>query len=219
MKVIWRPNDDCPYRESSTVILVSCFSLSILKKPYFAVRVSHISCGEILNNSTIVKVLFHKQNYEDETLEPLTKRSVQLLKTLYLKGKSTTAYTLRVKQDELSDQLAISRQALNVHLRKLKNAGYIRTGRGFIDVTEKGLNALGVSTAPAFILLKVSPMKRIHVYERIQELAVTRAFRIAGEVDALIIVERENLDEILKKLYAVDGIEDTRSYVTIETIK
>lgn len=153
------------------------------------------------------------------TLEPLTKRSVQLLKTLYMKGKSTTTYTLRVKQDELSDQLGISRQALNVHLRKLKNAGYIRTGRGFIDVTEKGLNALGVSTAPAFILLKVSPIKRIHVYERIQELAVTRAFRIAGEVDALIIVERDNLDEILKKLYAIDGIEDTRSYVTIETIK
>jgi DNA-binding Lrp family transcriptional regulator len=57
------------------------------------------------------------------------------------------------------------------------------------------------------------------VYDRIQELAVTRAFRIAGEIDALIIVERENLDEILKKLYTIDGIEDTRSYVTIETIK
>jgi DNA-binding Lrp family transcriptional regulator len=152
-------------------------------------------------------------------LEPLTKRSVQLLKTLYKKGKSTSSYTLRVKQDELSQQLGISRQALNVHLRKLKNAGYIRTGRGFIDVTEKGLNALGVSTAPAFILLKIEPLKRIHVYEKIKELAVSRAFRIAGEVDALIIVERENLDEVLKTLYALEGIQDTRSYVTIETVK
>jgi DNA-binding Lrp family transcriptional regulator len=152
-------------------------------------------------------------------LEPLTKRSVKLLKMLYEKGKSTSTYTLRVKQDELSEQLGISRQALNVHLRKLKNAGYIRTGRGFIDVTEKGLNALGVSTTPAFILIKVSPIKRIHVYDEIKKIAVSRAFRIAGEVDALIIVERENLDEILKKLYAIDGIQDTRSYVTIETIK
>jgi DNA-binding Lrp family transcriptional regulator len=126
---------------------------------------------------------------------------------------------LRVKQDELSEQLGISRQALNVHLRKLKNAGYIRTGRGFIDVTEKGLRALGVSTTPAFILLKVSPIKRIQVYTQMKEIGVTRAFRIAGEVDALIIVERENLDEILKKLYAIDGIQDTRSYVTIEVIK
>ena len=138
---------------------------------------------------------------------------------LYEKGRSTTTYTLSVKQDELSAQLGISRQALNVHLRKLKNRGYIRTGRGFIDVTDVGLNALGVSTTPAFILIKVSPIKRIQVYDRIRELAVSRAFRIAGEVDALIMVERENLDEILKKLYAIDGIQDTRSYVTIEVIK
>jgi DNA-binding Lrp family transcriptional regulator len=152
-------------------------------------------------------------------LEPLTKRSIQLLKMLYEKGSSTNTYTLRLKQDELSEQLGISRQALNVHLRKLKSRGFIRTGRGFIDVTEKGLNALGVSTAPAFILIKVSPIKRIQVYEKIKELSVTRAFRIAGEVDALIIVERESLDETLQKLYAIDGIQDTRSYVTIEVIK
>jgi DNA-binding Lrp family transcriptional regulator len=154
-----------------------------------------------------------------KTLEPLTKRSVQLLRTLYEKGRSTSTYTLRLKQDELSAQLGISRQALNVHLRKLKNRGYIRTGRGFIDVTDKGLNALGISTTPAFILIKVSPIKRIQVYDKIKEVAVSKAFRIAGEVDALIIVERENLDAILKKLYAIDGIQDTRSYVTIETIK
>ncbi len=152
-------------------------------------------------------------------LEPLTKRTIRLLRMLYEKGKSTSTYTLRVKQDELSAQLGVSRQALNVHLRKLKNRGYIRTGRGFIDVTDKGLNALGVSTTPAFILIKVSPIKRIQVYSKIKEIAVSKAFRIAGEVDALIIIERENLDEILKKLYAIDGIQDTRSYVTIEIIK
>jgi DNA-binding Lrp family transcriptional regulator len=138
---------------------------------------------------------------------------------LYEKGKSTTTYTLRSKQDELSAQLGISRQALNVHLRKLKNRGYIRTGRGFIDVTDKGLSALGVSTTPAFILIKVSPIKRIQVYDKIKEIAVSQAFRIAGEVDALIIVERENLDNILKQLCNIDGIQDTRSYVTIEAIK
>ena len=153
------------------------------------------------------------------TVEPLTKRSVQLLKMVYDKGTSTNTYTLRVKQDELSKQLSISRQALNVHLRKLKNTGYIRTGRGFIDVTEKGLNALGVSTTPAFILIKVSPVKRIEVYEKIRQLAIARAFRIAGDVDALIMVERENMDETLKKLYTIEGIQETRSYVTIEVIK
>jgi DNA-binding Lrp family transcriptional regulator len=154
-----------------------------------------------------------------KALDPLTKRSVQLLRTLYEKGKSTTTYTLHVKQDELSKELGVSRQALNVHLRKLKNRGYIRTGRGFVDVTEKGLSALGVSTTPAFILIKVSPVKRIQVYEKIKEIPVSKVFRIAGEVDALITVERENLDKILKQLYEIDGVQDTRSYVTIETIK
>jgi DNA-binding Lrp family transcriptional regulator len=152
-------------------------------------------------------------------LEPLTKRSIQLLKTLYEKGRSTSTYTLRVKQDELSKQLGISRQALNVHLHKLKIRGYIRTGRGFIDVTDKGLDALGISSTPAFILLKISPIKRIQVCEQIQQLAISRAFRIAGNVDALLMVERENLDDVLKKLYSIDGIEGTRSYVTIDVIK
>jgi len=152
-------------------------------------------------------------------LEMLTKRSLQLLRLLYERGNSSTAITLRVKQDELATQLGISRQALNVHLRKLRDLNCIRTGRGFIDVTEKGLNMLGISSAPAFILIRASPLKRIHVYEKIKELAIQRAFRIAGNFDALLLVEREKLDETLKRLYSIDGIQDTRSYVTIETIK
>ena len=91
-----------------------------------------------------VKYKLNKTGIKVKALDPLTKRSVQLLRTLYEKGKSTTTYTLRAKQDELSTQLGISRQALNVHLRKLKNRGYIRTGRGFVDVTDKGLSALSV---------------------------------------------------------------------------
>jgi len=138
---------------------------------------------------------------------------------LFEKGKAATNYTLQLKQDELARQLGISRQALNIHLRKLRDSDYIRTGRGFIDVTEKGLSVLGISPAPAFILIKVSPLKRIYVYDKIKELPVRRAFRVAGDVDALIMVEREKLDEVLKKLYSVDGIQDTRSYVTIESIK
>jgi DNA-binding Lrp family transcriptional regulator len=152
-------------------------------------------------------------------LETLTRRSAQLLKILYEKGKPTSIYSLVMKQDALAKELGVSRQALNVHLRKLRTMGCVRTGRGFIDVTEKGLGALALSASPAFILMKISPIKRIEVYERIKELAVQRAFRIAGDVDGLLIVERERLDGVLKKLYSIDGIQDTRSYVTIEAIK
>ncbi len=124
-----------------------------------------------------------------------------------------------MKQIELAKQLGISRQALNVHLRKLRNLNYIRTGRGFIDVTENGLDALGISSIPAFVFIKVSPSKRSKVYEKIRELAVQRAFRIAGDVDALIIVERAKLDETLRKLSYIEGVKDTKSYVAIEPIK
>lgn len=152
-------------------------------------------------------------------MEELTRRCMQLLRMLYEKGDSTSTYTLRLKQDQLARQLGISRQALNVHLRKLRDLNYIRTGRGFIDVTDKGLGALGVSSSPAFILIKVSPLKRSHVYEKIRELAVQRAFRIAGDIDALAMVEREKLDEVLRRLSSVDGIQDTKSYVTIEALR
>ena len=152
-------------------------------------------------------------------LEALTRRPMQLLRMLYEKGKSTNTYTLRVKQDELAKQLGISRQALNVHLRKLRDLSYIRTGRGFIDVTEKGLNLLGIASTPAFIFIKVSPLKRMYAYEKVKEITVQRAFRIAGDVDAVLIVNREKLDEVLKRLSSIDGIQDTKSYVAIETIK
>lgn len=152
-------------------------------------------------------------------METLTRRSMQLLSLLYQKGEPTNAYTLRLKQDVLAKQLGISRQALNVHLRKLRDLDYIRTGRGFIDVTERGLNALGISSVPAFVLIKVSPLKRSHAYQKIKELTIQRAFRIAGDMDALAVVEREKLDEVLSELSTVDGILDTKSYVTIETIR
>jgi DNA-binding Lrp family transcriptional regulator len=124
-----------------------------------------------------------------------------------------------LKQDELAKQLGISRQALNVHLRKLRDMNYIRTGRGFIDITEEGLSALGISSTPAFIFIKVSPLKRSYVYGKIKELVVQRAFRIAGDVDALVITERERLDEVLEGLSSIDGIQDTKSYIAIETIR
>jgi len=138
---------------------------------------------------------------------------------LYDKGKSLSTYTLHLKQDELARKLGISRQALNVHLRKLRDSDCIRTGRGFIDVTEKGLTALGLSSTPAFILVKVSPLKRSYAYDKIKELTVQRAYRIAGDADALVLVEREKLDEALKRLSTIDGIQDTKSYIAIETLR
>ncbi len=148
-----------------------------------------------------------------------TGRPLRLLHMLYSRGKATTTYTLMVKQSELAKQLNISRQALNVHLRKLRDQGHIRTGRGFIDVTEKGLAVLGISANPAFVFIKVSPLKRSHVYEQIMQFPIQRVFRVTGDMDAVLQVEREKLDEALKQLASIEGIQDTRSYITIQTLR
>ena len=152
-------------------------------------------------------------------MEELTRRSIQVLRIIYQKGKRKSTYTLNVKQEELAKQLGISRQALNVHLRKLRDADCIQTGRGFIDITENGLDMLGIASIPAFILLKISPHERINAYEKIKELNVQKAFRIAGDIDALLIVERKELDELLRSLSSIAGIQDTKSYVAIENVK
>lgn len=149
----------------------------------------------------------------------LTGRPLQLLRMLYEEGIPITIYTLRIKQNEFAAQLGISRQALNVHLRKLRKQGYIRTGRGFIDVTEKGLNLLGISANPAFVFLKISPLRRKEAYEEIFQFPIQRVFRVAGDMDAILVIEREKLDEALKRLANVEGVLDTRTYIAIQTLK
>ena len=153
------------------------------------------------------------------TKEVPSGRPFRLLRMMYAQGSPVTIYTIQIKQSELAKQLEISRQALNVHLRKLRDLGCIRTGRGFIDVTEEGLNALGVAVNPAFIFIKISPLKREEAYQEMSNLPIQRIFRVAGDMDAVLLVEQENLDETLRKLGLLEGIKETKSYVTIQTLK
>ena len=151
--------------------------------------------------------------------EVLTGRPLKLLYLLYTRSKPATACVVQTKQAELANQLGISRQALNVHLRKLKEQGCIRTGRGFIVITEKGLALLGVSANPAFIFIRVSPLKRQRAYREILELPVQRVFQVAGDMDALIIVGQKKLDEVLQSLASVEGVQTIKSYITTQTVK
>ena len=153
------------------------------------------------------------------TKEVPSGRPFRLLRMMYAQGSPVAIYTIQIKQSELAKQLEISRQALNVHLRKLRDLGCIRTGRGFIDVTEEGLNALGVAVNPAFIFIKISPLKREEAYQEMSNFPIQRIFRVAGDMDAVLLVEQENLDETLRRLALLEGIQETKSYVTIQTLK
>lgn len=86
-------------------------------------------------------------------------------------------------------------------------------------MTEKGLNALGVSVNPVFMFIKISPLKREEAYKKISDFPVQRFFRIAGDMDAILLVEHGKLDETLRKLAFVEGVQETKSYITIQTLK
>jgi len=151
--------------------------------------------------------------------EILAGRPFRLLYFLYELASPTTVYTAKAKQVELAKQLGISRQVLNVHLRKLRSRGYIRAGRGFIDITEEGLRVLGFSANPAFVFVRVSPLKKEEAYGEIASLPVQRVFRVAGDMDAVLIVDRDKLNEVLKKLASVEGIQSVKSYIASQTLK
>jgi len=146
-------------------------------------------------------------------------KALRILRMLFDRATFSFSYVVDVDQVSLARELKITRQALNIHLRKLKSLGLIRTGRGFIEITSKGLKALGFSENIAIIFLKVSPAKRPEVYKLVSKLPVWQAFRVAGEMDLVLLLEADRLDDILRKISGVEGIEQTRSFLTIEALK
>ncbi len=92
--------------------------------------------------------------------------------------------------------------------------GYVRTGRGFIDVTEKGLEMLGVSDTSSLVFIRASPAKKGRVYEELKGLLVRRTEIVKGDMDILSFVSPEKLDGTLKAIKAIEGVEETKVYVT-----
>ena len=149
----------------------------------------------------------------------ITERQLQILKELYNAGKSVKVHTIVLTQNELSESLGITRQALSNHLRKLRDIDFIRTGRGFIDLTNKALEALGESVTEAFVFIQIDPEQRIDAYDRIKALRSQRLFRVTGsELDLIAQVGRAKLDSFLKDLAGIGGVKKTSAHVILETI-
>ncbi|MEM1669256.1 MAG: Lrp/AsnC family transcriptional regulator [Candidatus Methanomethylicaceae archaeon] len=149
----------------------------------------------------------------------ITDRRMQILKMLFNISEENKVFTIKKTQTELAKELNISRQALNIHLRKLKEEGLIRTGRGFIDITNKALKVIGMEGSETFVFLKVVPKKREEVYNKVKELPCTRLYRVTGEIDLIAIVPQIYLNKFLESVASIDGIEKTSSHVVISTLK
>ncbi|MEM3586459.1 MAG: Lrp/AsnC family transcriptional regulator [Candidatus Jordarchaeaceae archaeon] len=148
----------------------------------------------------------------------LTEKQIQILKRLYESGKTVQVCTIYKTQTALAKDIGITRQGLSNHLRKLRDEEFIRTGRGFIDLTSKALSVLGESDAEAFVFIKVFPQKRVKAYEEIKKAGATRLFRVTGTVDIIAQVTQSKLDKFLKIVSEIDGVEETNAHVVLETI-
>ncbi len=168
-----------------------------------------------LYNSKVLSERETKEHLPGLSLKFPTSKSLQILKMLLQNGRKKTVYSMPIGQAELAKELQITRQALSLHFKKLREFGLIQVGRGFIDVTEEGLEALGYRREPVIVNVRILPQKRSEAVQKINELPATEIFRVTGDVDVVLIVEQERLDQILEALSHIDGVAETRSLVSI----
>ncbi len=146
----------------------------------------------------------------------ITERQYQLIRMFEDQGSVQRVCTVTTSQAELSHRLGITRQALHTHLKSLKEEGLIRTGRGFIDLTEKALEFLETKTGEAYIVVRTDPQKRREVFNKISQLKFHKLCRTTGDADIIITVERKNLDEAIEEIQKMEGIQEATTHILLE---
>ncbi|KUO42122.1 MAG: AsnC family transcriptional regulator [Hadesarchaea archaeon YNP_N21] len=148
----------------------------------------------------------------------LKERQLSILRKLLKEGKTLRIKRVEKNQFELANELGITRQALSGHLRELKKLGLLTTGRGFIDLTQKTMRMLGEKSDLAFIFAKIEPKLRRKAYNEISELDVFQIYRVTGDVDLIIQVERSKLDKVLKSLSQIKGVQSTSTHIVLNQL-
>mgnify|MGYP001770628055 CR=1 FL=1 len=149
----------------------------------------------------------------------LTDRQVQILQHLLQRAQPMRVYTVYGDQDEIARELGMTRQALAIHLKRLKELGLVRTGREFVDVTEKAVKFLKGQSNDVIVLVKVEPRYRDKVYDFSKKLPIEKALRLAGEYDLAVITQETVLDKVLDALNNLEGVKETKTFISIGAIK
>lgn len=149
----------------------------------------------------------------------ITRRQQEILYKLYLMSQAMKVYTVNKPQTLLAKELGITRQALSMHLHRLREEGLIRTGRGFVELTSKALELLGVKREDSFVFVRVEPRLREQVYANVLKMPVKQVYRVTGDVDLILVLEQSTLAEVLRDLSRMAGVTYTSSHVVIEVIK
>lgn len=145
----------------------------------------------------------------------LTERQLSILRKLFAESKVFRSRRIEKNQSTLAAELGITRQALSAHFREFRRLGLLRTGRGFIDLTEKATRIFGEPQSQAFVLVKIEPRKRRAAYEEIKNLDVQQAFRVTGSVDVIVLADRLKLNKLLEALSRVPGVKETSAHLVL----
>ena len=148
----------------------------------------------------------------------LTERQLSILRKLFSEGRVMRVRRVQKTQTALAEEFGITRQALSTHLRGMRELELLNAGRGFIDLSEKAGRVLGEPPTQAFVFVKIEPKKRRNVYKEIMSLDVLQAFRVTGDVDLIIVVDRQKLDKVLKSLSAIDGVKGTSAHLVLSPL-
>ncbi|AAL63587.1 Lrp/AsnC family transcriptional regulator [Pyrobaculum aerophilum] len=149
----------------------------------------------------------------------LTDRQYQLLNHLLQRAQPMRVYTVYGDQDEIARELGMTRQALAIHLKRLKELGLVRTGREFVDITEKAVKLLKGQSSDVIILVKIEPKYRDKVYDAAKKLPIEKALRLAGDYDLAIITQETVLDKVLDSINNMEGVKETKTFISIGALK
>ncbi|MEA1994019.1 MAG: winged helix-turn-helix transcriptional regulator, partial [Euryarchaeota archaeon] len=135
---------------------------------------------------------------------------------LYEESQKMSIHTVKKSQKEISNELGITRQALNNHLRELKKLNFIRTGRKFVDLTEDAIKYLEKDDGKSYIFVKIKPNLRNEAFEKLKKIDFAKIFRVTGELDAIVIINESQLDRTLNEINLIEGVEETSAHIVIQ---
>jgi len=168
-----------------------------------------------LYNSNVVLQRERNQGVLDSSTTFFPSKPLQILQLLSQGATRKTVYTVKIEQLDLARKLRITRQALSSHFKKLRESGFVQIGRGFVNVTEDGLRALGYRKDPVIVTVRILPQRRTEAFEKIKALSAIEIFKVAGDADAVIIVGQDKLNSVLEMLASIDGVVETKSLVSM----
>lgn len=149
----------------------------------------------------------------------LTDRQYQLIHHLLQRAQPMRVYTVYGDQDEIARELGMTRQALAIHLKRLKELGLVRTGREFVDITEKAVKHLKGQSNDVIILVKIEPKYRDKAYQDVKKLPIEKALRLAGDFDMAVITQETVLDKVLDAINNMEGVRETKTFISIGVVK